>query len=326
MNILVLGGSGLFGRKIIAHLVSDKEVKSVVAMDVVPPPAWLLTLIKKDSKKFTFVKGDVSEIEDILSTIQKYSIDRIVNMAYILTGAFEQNPRLAIKVNLLGMCNVFEAARLMGIKRVVYASSVGVYGPQEDYGDREVTEDDSPHPINAYGVSKQMCEMLAQQYHNLYGIEFSAVRPFLGYGHGGAFPPIIKIVSELVSLPAVGIPVKLPMPGSSPAALSSADDVAALVKLLVKAPKSTHPAYNVASPPTPLKDVAQIVKKYIPDAKIEFAPDVPAGPAPKGGLPGKASMARAKKDLGFTLMPLEESVLLHINDARIEAGLQLITA
>ena len=321
MNVLVLGGSGLFGRKIVANLVNDKEIKNVVAMDVVPPPQWLLKLIIKNDKKFTFVKGDVSDIEDILSAIKKYSIDRIINMAYILTGAFEQNPRHAIKVNLLGMCNVFEAARLMGIKRVVYASSVGVYGPQEEYGDRPVTEDDISHPINAYGVSKQMCEMLANQYHDLYGIEFSAIRPFLGYGHGGAFPPIIKMVSELVSLPAVGKPVKLPMDGSLPAALSSADDVAALVKLLIKAPSSPHPAYNIATPPTPLKDIADAVKKYIPDATIEFTPTAQAGPPPKGGLPGKASMELAKKDLGFTLMPLEKAVLLHINDARIEAGI-----
>jgi nucleoside-diphosphate-sugar epimerase len=242
-------------------------------------------------------------------------------MAYILTGAFEQQPRLAIKVNTLGMCNVFEAARLMGIKRVVYASSVGVYGPPSDYGDRPVTEDDIPHPGNAYGVSKQLCEMLANQYHDLYGIEFSALRPFLGYGHGGAFPPIIKLFSDLVSLPAIGKPFKTEMDGTGPAALSSADDVAALTRILIKAPFSPHPAYNIASQPTPMTDIAKAVKKYIPDAVIEFGPPAPPLPPQKGGLPGKASMARAKEDLGFEIMPLEESVLRHINDARLEAGL-----
>lgn len=323
MNILVLGGSGLFGRKIVTHLVPDKDVSGVVSMDVVPPPVWLLKSIQKDAAKFHFVHGSVAELEEILSVVQQYSIDRIVNMAYILTGAFEQNPRLAVKVNTLGMCNVFEAARLMGIKRVVYASSVGVYGGQDEYGDRPVNEDDVPHPMNAYGVSKQLCEMLAAQYHDLYGIEFSAMRPFLGYGHGGAFPPIIKLFSDLVSLPAVGKPFKADMDGTMPAALSSADDVAALTRLLIKAPSSPHPVYNIASKPTPMKDIAKAVKKYLPDARIEFGkPSATQSPPPKGGLPGKASMERAKDDLGFILMPLEESVLLHINDARLEAGLK----
>ena len=325
MKILVLGGSGLFGRKIVSHLVRDKDVTSVVSMDVVPPPAWLIKSIQKDAGKFHFVSGSVAELEEILSVIKIYSIDRIVNMAYILTGAFEQNPRLAVKVNTLGMCNAFEAARLMGIKRVVYASSVGVYGSQDEYGEREVNEDDIPHPMNAYGVSKQLCEMLAAQYHDLYGIEFSAIRPFLGYGHGGAFPPIIKLFSDLVSLPAVGKPFKTEMDGAMPAALSSADDVAALARLLIKAPSSPHPVYNIASKPTPMKDIAKAVRKYLPDARIEFGPPATiTDEPPKGGLPGRASMKRAKDDLGFSLMPLEESVLLHINDARLEAGLKPI--
>ena len=188
MQILVLGGSGLFGRKIVSHLLRDKDISGVVSMDVVSPPAWFMKSIQKDSGKFHYVHGDVAELEDILDVIKTYSIERIVNMAFILTGAFEQHPRLAVKVNTLGTCNVFEAARLMGIKRVVYASSVGVYGTQDEYGDREVNEDDFMHPINAYGVTKQLSEMLAGQYHDLYGINFSAIRPFLGYGHGGAFP------------------------------------------------------------------------------------------------------------------------------------------
>ena len=77
--------------------------------------------------------------------------------------------------------------------------------------------------------------------------------------------------------------------------------------------------------PTPMKDIAKAVRKYLPDARIEFEPPATiTDEPPKGGLPGRASMKRAKDDLGFSLMPLEESVLLHINDARLEAGLKPI--
>ena len=324
MNILVIGGSGLFGRKTVLHLLRDEDISGVVSMDVVPPSEWFTKSAGKHIGKFRFVHGDVSDLEGILDTIKTFSIQRIINMAFILSGVFELKPRLAVKVDALGMCNVFEAARLMGISRVVYASSVSVYGPQNEYGDREVTEDDHLHPGNGYGLTKQLSEILAAQYAGLYGINFSAIRPFLGYGHGGTAPPIIKQFSELVSLPAVGKPFAVEMDGTAQASLSSADDVAELTTILIKAPSSPHPVYNVGGPPTSMRDVAKAVRKYLPDARIEFGKQPPPGDRGRSGLPWKVSYARAKEDLGLSLMPLEEAVLIHINDARLEAGLKPI--
>ncbi len=322
MNILIIGGSGLFGRKIAKRLLEDKEVLTVVSMDVVQPQDWFIKSIQKYIYKFHFIRGDVARLEDILDIIKRFSIDRIVNMAFILTGAFEQNPRLAVKVNAMGMCNVFEAARLAGISRVVYASSVAVYGPQGEYGDREVNEDDHLHPSNGYGVTKQLSEILAERYNDLYGINISAIRPFLGYGHGGSFPPIIKTVSDLISLPAAGKPFSTEMDGAGPSALSSADDVAVLTQLLIKASSSPHPVYNVAGPPTSMRDIAKLVRKYLPDARMDFGSQSMPPEALKSGLPWMVSMDRAKEDFGFVMMPLKEAVLLHINDARFEAGLK----
>lgn len=321
MNILVIGGSGLFGRKTIIHLLHDQEVSRVISLDVITPPAWFNLAIEPYSNKFQFVCGDVSELADILNVIRTFAIDRIVNLAFILTGAFERAPRLAIKVNTLGMCNSFEAARLMGISRVVYASSVGVYGTQAEYGDREVDENDRPHPGNAYGVTKQLAEMLAEQYSQLYGIKFTALRPFLGYGHGGIFPPIIKQFSDLVSLPAINRPFSTEMDGNGLSALSSADDVAALIRVLIKAPSSPHPAYNIATRPTSMKDIAQAVLKYLPEARIDFGSQSPPTEAARLALPWRVSCDRAKEDFGYSTMPLEQAVLLHINDARLEVGL-----
>jgi len=285
MKIMVIGGSGLFGRKTVIHLLRDNDISSVVSMDLVPPPEWVIKSVRDKADKFQFVWGDVSRLEDILDTVKRFSVDRIVNMAFILTGAFELDPRLAIKVNTLGMCNVFEAARIMGLSRVVYASSVAVYGPQGEYGDREVNEDDHLHSGNGYGLTKQLSEIMAEQYARLYDIRLSALRPFLGYGHGGIFPPIIKQFSDLVSLPAIGKPFSTDMDGRSPSALSSADDVAALTRVLIKAPSSPHPVYNIASAPTSMRDVAKAVLKYITDARIEFGGQSPPAGAAKASLP-----------------------------------------
>src|SRR4030042_1946479 len=175
MNILVIGGSGLLGRKTVLHLLRDNEISQVVSMDVVPPKDWIMKSVEKHADKFHFVHGDVSQLEDILNAMKLYSIDRVINLAFLLPGVVEANPRLSVKVNQLGMCNAFEAARLAGVSRVVYASSEGVYGPQDEYGDREVTEDDPMHPQSAYAIAKQLSEILAAQYTELYGLSCLAI-------------------------------------------------------------------------------------------------------------------------------------------------------
>jgi nucleoside-diphosphate-sugar epimerase len=324
MNILVIGGSGLFGGKTLLHLMQDPEVANVVNMDVASPKTWIMKSFEKHAEKFRFVRGDVSQLEDILNVIKSDSIDRVVNLAFLLPGDVEANPRLSVKVNQLGMCNVFEAARLSGIRRIIYASSEGVYGPQEEYGDREVTEDDTLHPQSAYAIGKQLSEILAAQYAGLYGMNFTAIRPPIGYGHGGQKPNIIKWFSEIISLPAVGKAFKLEADGTSLHSLASADDVAEFIRILVKAPSSPHPAYNIGGPPNSLRNVADVVRRYITDAKIEFGTRPVSIDSARGGLPWRLSMARAMDDFRFSCMPLEKAVLIHINDARSEAGMKPI--
>ena len=324
MNVLVIGGNGLFGRKTVLKLLQDTDISRVVSMDVIPPKEWIIPRYREFDEKFAFYRGDVSDLEDILNAIRVYEIDKIVNWAFLLPGDIEGNPRLSVKVNELGMCNVFEAARLAGISRVIYASSWGVYGPQDEYGDRDVTEDDHLHPGSAYALTKQLSEILADQYTELYGINFTALRPTIAFGHGGRTPLMIKNYSDLVSLPAVGKPFSIGEDGTSKTSLFTPDDIAAFTGLLLHVDASPHPAYNIGGPPTSMRQVADAVRKYIPDAKIEFGNIAPPEHRGKFGIPWRASSERAREDFGFSLLPLEEAVLIHINDARSEAGLELI--
>jgi nucleoside-diphosphate-sugar epimerase len=201
---------------------------------------------------------------------------------------------------------------------------VGVYGPPFEYGNVEVNEDVQLHPGNAYGLTKQLSEIVAERYQAMYGIQVSGLRPFLGYGHGGAFPPIIKLFSDLVSLPAVGKPFGIEGDGSSGAALSSSDDVAALTRIVIKADTSPHPVYNISTRPISMQEIALNIKKHLPQAIITFGKLAPPVEDGKHGLPSRVSMARAKEDFGFEVMPLSEAVRIHINDARLEAGLPAV--
>ena len=93
---------------------------------------------------------------------------------------------------------------------------------------------------------------------------------------------------------------------------------------MLHAPSSPHTAYNIGGPPTRWREIAGVVSRYIPDARIEFGKQPPPADLGRKSIPWKVSMARAKEDFAFSLLPLEEAVLIHINDARIEAGLEPI--
>lgn len=318
MNVLVIGGGGLFGRKTILHLLQDPEIGRVTSMDLAPPREWFLQQVDKYKDRFNYVRGDVSQLEDILNAMKLYPVDGVVNWAFVMGSAVNTDPRLSTKVNVLGMCNAFEAARLMGANRVVYASSETVYGPQDKYGDREVTEDDQLYPSHSYAVCKRFAEILADQYSTQYGMNFTGVRPTIGYGHGGISPA--QYWSDMPSHTAVGKPFSMEMDGTSLSSLVAGDDLGEFTRILIKAPSSPNPVYNVGGPPKNARDLAEVVRKYLPEAKIEFGDKQP--PFGRGGLPWLVSMERAKKDFSFSCMPIEEAVLIHINDARLEAGME----
>src|SRR3989304_2421912 len=78
---------------------------------------------------------------------------------------------VAVRRNVLGMDNCFEAARICGIKRVVYASSLAVYGRQSDFGDRPLTEEDDRKGTGVYSLSKIFNEHQAEGDNAAYGMQ-----------------------------------------------------------------------------------------------------------------------------------------------------------
>ncbi len=323
MNILIMGGSGLFGRKTAAALLREKDVKSVVSLDLAPPPDWFVKNLGAEKDKFRYVRGNVTEFEDVLNVMKQHGIDRVINWAFIMVGGgIRMDPRLVTKVNVMGMSNAFEAAKLMGAKRVVYASSETVYGPQGMYGDRPVTEDDQTNPTHSYAVCKKYAEILAAEYSMQFGMHFTGLRPTIGYGHGGRSPA--QYWSDMPSYAAVGKPFHLDDDGTRKESLVYADDVAKFTRRAVMAESSPHPVYNIGGPPQTPRDMADAIRKYLPDAAITFGNRSVEGPPGEAGLPWLVSGERARRDFGFECLPLEEAVLRHLNDARLEAGLPAI--
>ncbi len=323
MNILIMGGSGLFGRKTAAALLREKDVKRVVSLDLAPPPDWFLKGLGAGKEKFHYVRGNVTEFEDVLNVMRTQAIDRVINWAFIMVGGgTRMDPRLVTKVNVMGMSNAFEAAKLMGANRVVYASSETVYGPQGMYGERPVTEDDPTNPTHSYAVCKKYAEILAAEYSMQFGMHFTGLRPTIGFGHGGRSPA--QYWSDMASLCAVGKPFHMEDDGNRPESLVYADDVAEFTRRAIMAESSPHPVYNVGGPPRTPRDMAAVIKRYLPDASITFGARVSDSFPGEAGLPWLVSGERAKQDFGFECLPLEEAVLRHLNDARLEAGMPAV--
>ena len=72
------------------------------------------------------VRGDVTQFDDVMAAMSSARPERVINLSYMLGS--EHAPHVALKLNILGMDNCFEAARLCGVKHVVYASSLAVNG------------------------------------------------------------------------------------------------------------------------------------------------------------------------------------------------------
>ena len=132
MAILVLGGTGFIGPRLIRKLVERGH--EVVCMDINPSAASIAGM----EDQVRVIRGDITQFEDVVHAIAVAEPNRMINLAYLLGGG-ETNPHLNMKLNILGMDNCFEAARLLGVNRVVYASSIAVSGQQRHFGHRSST-------------------------------------------------------------------------------------------------------------------------------------------------------------------------------------------
>src|SRR5579883_1635136 len=130
MSVLIIGGTGFIGRRLVPLLVQRGE--EVVCMDINPQTA----AYSQYGKQVRVVRGDVSQFDDVMEALVSAKPSRVVNLAYFLGSDYP--PRVAFKLNILGMDNCFEACRLAGVNRVAYASSLAVSGEQSFYGDRLV--------------------------------------------------------------------------------------------------------------------------------------------------------------------------------------------
>ncbi len=307
MSILIIGGTGFIGRRLIPLLAQRGE--EIVCMDIKPETADY----QQFGKQVRVMRGDVSQFDDVMNALYSAKPARVINLAYLLGSDYP--PRVAFKLNILGMDNCFEACRLAGVNRVAYASSLAVSGEQKFYGDRLVTEDDFRHGHVQYAMHKIFNEWQAQDYRDKHGMEITAIRPANVTGPD-------KIVGSVdhvfcITDPARGKPVRFPYKDAMRCPIH-VDEVAEIFARVIMADKPTHMVYNTGGQPISLGELAEIVREYLPDAQITFDKET-------GGreLSGNYLIdnTRLVQEFGVQYRPYRERVLQIINDIRREEGL-----
>jgi len=310
MSVLVIGATGFIGPRLIRKLLARGE--TVEGMDLNPGA----TAFGDVPIGAPVIRGDVTQFEDVMRTVLDVKPERLINLAYGL-GAGEGNPHQVMRLDVLGMDNCFEAARLAGVKRVVYASSIAVSGQQSHFGERLVNEDDALHGTSQYAMHKIFNEFQARKYIKTYGMSIVGVRPANVTGPDKVRGSVDHV--QIMTEAARGRPVHLPHQGMM-RLLIHVEDIAEVFTRVLLAEAPRHSLYNSGGIPVSLGELADIVRGFLPDAQITFASE--GGREESGNY--LVDWSRLAKEFGIEYPGLHTRVLEVINDVRRAEGLPLV--
>lgn len=300
MKVLVIGAAGFVGTHVMDAL--EQAGADPVGFDVRSPSSG--------GNSRAFAQGNMSNLDEVLGAIHDHDISRVVVLGYIMAPL--NRPGFtdflgAIRVNVAGVTNVFEACRLEAVDRVIFASTCGIYGSQADYGERPVTEDDPPTSSRLYGRMKILNETLARQYRTVHGADIVTVRPASILGAGNTMWP-----TRVLSPVALGQVGHAPFSRKSPNNLVSVDDLAWIYSAMTLASDVKFDTYLVTGHNFIAEDLLRISQKYLPEAVLDF--DESAGSAPYSM---HFDNTRVTEEFGWKLRSLEDAVLDHFNGVRI---------
>ena len=175
----ITGAQGCIGSWIVKALIERGD--EAVVFDRSDDSSRLRAIMSADDlAQVRFITGDITDGAAVLSALNESGAERVIHLAGLQVPTCKADPVAGALVNVTGTLNVFEAARKIGIKGLVYASSAAVYGMNDD--DEPLTETAQCEPTTHYGVFKRTNEGNARVYFLDYGLYSVGLRPLTVYG------------------------------------------------------------------------------------------------------------------------------------------------
>ena len=292
-RVLVTGGAGLIGSHV-ADLLAREGAREIVVLDSFVRGRRENLASAEQTGRVTVVTGDIRD-RDLLAGIMD-GIDVVFHQAAIRITQCASEPRLALEVLVDGTFNVLEAAVKSGVKRLVAASTASVYGLARNFPTPE-----THHPYNnrtLYGAAKLFNEGLLRSFHEMYGLDYVALRYFNVYGermdvYGAYTEVLIRWMERIES----GLPPRIFGDGRQTMDFIHVEDVAR-ANLLAAKSAVTDTVFNIASGQETTLDGLAAALLRIMDSPLtpEHGPERAVNAVPRR----LADISRARRDLGFT--------------------------
>ena len=268
MSILITGGTGFIGVGLAQKLV--ERGKEVILFDIAPQTERVAEL--KDRVKI--VRGDLKVWPEVMNVVKENNVEDIFHLGAMLSIPSEGNPWGSFQTNVAGMMYVLEAARLFGVKRVVFPSSTASYG----LGTGEVITDETlQRPITMYGISKVYGELLGRFYRRKFNLDFRCLRYCGVIGPGVKTPGVAQYNAWMIENAILGKPFECFVTEDTTVPVIYFKDAIHATLMLYDAPKEQIKtvSYNISevSPAPTAKELELTIKKFIPEAKITYKPD-----------------------------------------------------
>lgn len=266
-RILVTGSYGQIGTELTIELRKRFGDDNVVASDIQRAPEIL-----EESGPCRYL--DVTDPRQVTAVVIENKITRIFHLAAILSGNGELNPQKCYNVNMTGLYNILEAARLNGVAQVITPSSIAAFGP--DTPKENTPIDTILRPTTMYGITKVAGELLTEYYLHKYGVDTRSLR----------YPGIISSETEpgggttdyavdMYIKAAAGEEYRCFVREETVLPLMYMPDALKAILSLAEADgdRLTRRTYNVAGFSCSAKAIELEIQKHIPGFRCSYEPD-----------------------------------------------------
>jgi nucleoside-diphosphate-sugar epimerase len=267
-KILITGATGQIGSELTSALHNKYGPANIIAAGHTRTPT------KEIVESGSYCQLDVRDAETLQAIVTKHHIDTIYHLASLLSAEAEASPQLAWDVNMNGLLNVLEVARLRHCA-VFFPSSIGAFGPLTP--PENTPQDTIQHPTTMYGVTKVSGELLCDYYCKRFGVDTRGVRyPGLishkTLPHGGTTDYAVHIFYAALKEKQYGCFLKA---GTRLDMMYMPDAIKAAIDLMeVESSRLIHRnGYNITAMSFAPEEIAAAIKRRIPNFAMAYAVD-----------------------------------------------------